>query len=386
MFVYETNSPVVFLVDFRLASDASYDYENDTTNSVYRLWGAASKYVSKQDWARLTKAALLDVTDTLKFPENADKGTKKTLRGKFHSKVVVAKAAMDRYLKRRQPKLIVVLQSRSASARKNKEIEGVESESDGTLVWDMMKGPGPMSSVFGTIFESPYGPCMAIPNPLNYEFVYEELIRRWLVAALAFGEGALPLLTPERNYFRRDEVTAGLARIRRNTMLSIDLEFSPALDIIMAIGISDGVNSVSVPWDSFAVGTTQMIEPGRTEGWETTVKDLLKQAPSVCGHNYIGADLPYLRARGLFHTDVIYDTWIMHGLAYRQYRHGLQECVAQNFLVHPWKVQFKLSAEGLVPDDPQYWTSAPLQLREYNCFDAFYTHKLALELIPKVGL
>lgn len=391
MQIYETNSPVVLVTDFTLVSDKEYDLAHSTNNSVYRLWGAASKYVDRHQWNSLTKVALFECGTNFKIDKTKPKNEQKEQRQKIARMRDMERKNLVEYLLKRKPKLIIVLQSRSASARKNKDIESAEVEgAAGTICWNVFNSPTSMPSLFGTVFRSSLGHVMAIPNPVNYEKVYEELIRRWFNGALAFGNGT-PVLECQNKCFLRDDITRGLLRVlasaARGVPISLDLEFASSLGLITVVGLSDGITAVAVPWDNYVPHGSNSVEYGATEEQYALTVQILNIAKEVYMHNGLDADLPQLEERGILTSARPLDTYIMHGIAYRQYRHGLQQAVSQNFLIPPWKDLFKpAGTEKMKKEEPEYWIADPVALKDYNCDDSFYTWHLGQELRTKVGI
>lgn len=391
MIIYETRSPVVVVTDFALESDADYDREHSTSNSVLRLWSAPKRYIRQSRWDGLTKVALFSFNTKFKPPADATAKEKTAFRKKTGAMRDAARAELEAYLRKRKPKLIVVLQTRSQTARKNKDIESAEVEGvDGTMCWTSFKAPGSIPTVMGTIFQSPFGPCMGMPNPVNYEFVYDHLIRLWFQGALAYGQmGETAMLQCKEMYYTRDTVTEGLQRVlasaQRGVPIAFDIESASSQNLITAIGLSDGVCGVSVPWDQFEVAGQHRTEPGRTHEWERLTRQVLATGADKYAHNGVGYDIPFLERRGIPVAGRVVDSFILHALVFKQYRAGLQQAVSQLFLIHPWKDQFKPSA-AYSKDDEDFWTCDPMMLREYNVLDSFFTHHLVTELKWRAGI
>lgn len=390
MFIQETNSPLVVVTDFRLVSDVEYDRENDTSNSVMRLWGAAKKYMYQSQWDGLTKVALFEPHAKLK-PGKELRGKELTSERKRLAQAREAvKAELREYLLKRKPKLIVVLQTRSATARKNKEIESVENDANGTLCWDIFGAPGSINEIAGTVFDSALGPVMGIPNPVNVEYVYEELIRRWFQGALEYARtGGANQLRCREMYDTRDSFDVGLAKVYRSALagkpIALDLEFVPAHNLITVMGLSDGERSVACPWDPYQPPDSDMAEPGATAQQKDLVRRILAEAKLVYVYNGIAADLPLLKANGLEIKGKVFDSYLAHGLTYRQYRKGLQQAVATSFIVEPWKSSFRATDKFNV-GEPGYWLSAPKALRKYNCNDSFMTWHQAQRAMFELGI
>lgn len=389
--IFETNSPVVLVTDFTLESDLNYDRENDTNNSVMRLWGAATKYMSRTEWSRLTKVALFRWGTDFKVDKALPAKERTAKRRAIGQMRDAARAELKAYLAKRKPKLIIVLQTRSKSARKNKDIESAEIEgAEGTVCWSLFNAPGSMSAVFGTIFESPFGPAMAVPNPVNFEFVYEHVIRHWFQSALMYGKvGQEALLECKAKYYKREDIDRGLYRIltsaKRGELISVDLEFVPNTETITVVGFSDGECAVAVPWDTYTFIGESEPTPGRTWQWEEMVKAILYVAKTLTGHNAVGADIPMFEKRGIKVEGRMVDTFILHALVFKQYPAGLQACLAQEFLVRPWKTMFRPTTE-FDKEDWEFWVTNPEALRDYNCSDSYYGWHLCKSLAWKAGI
>lgn len=179
-----------------------------------------------------------------------------------------------------------------------------------------------------------------------------------------------------------------LAIYEAGTPVSIDIETNMAGTIISAIGFANEAGTVSVPWDGYEIsGTNGQRELGIEDypfGGHIRVlalKLLGSEKHEKILHN--GAfDVTQLAARGIALGGFAHDTLLLHRVCYPQFRHGLQQACATEFCVEPWKCLFK---PPRLKADQDVWLGCPVELRQYNCKDAYATWQLWRSLERKLG-
>ncbi len=230
-----------------------------------------------------------------------------------------------------------------------------------------------------------------ILNPSNYEDVYEYLIRRWFQQAHAVARGTLkPMPWPRLITEAGDEMAEGMEALCQTTQpVAVDIETNMSRTIITAIGFSDGVHSISVPWHGYHISGTDNEEPslrslrmGR-DIESLALKLMASDQPKIL-HN--GAfDVYELAQHGIELRGFEYDTLIMHRVVYPQFRRGLQQACATEFCLEPYKCLYKHPSRvrGTGED---VWVSDPKGLRIYNAKDAYVTVQLFNHLRGKCGI
>lgn len=393
-------SGLALICDSTLSSDRELD-EREGGTHVLEYWSFGKLALGNQ-WRNVTRLALYQHGEDSHSLSTAQKAilaeisAPKKRSNKEKSFIAANKAerreALKAKLRELNPKLTIVLQSRGTEIKKQDADEvGEIKGARGTDVWDLVGAPDSLSEMAGTIYASSLGPVMALPNPANMDFVWGFAIRNWILGAQAFVEGKLPILSPEvknQAYMPGPKLLQVLTRIKEladaGQPVAIDIETVPSEDLITCIGFAAGPYCASVPWDSFPVAGGNEYEPaGGMLGRRIAAAILASNAPKVT-HNGIGFDLPYLARRGYPSLGPVEDTYLLHGIVYRQYRHGLQRAVAGEYLIPPWKSSH--AAPGHHKGSKEAWTSNPKHLREYNSLDAWYTLRLYEALRWKAGL
>lgn len=259
--------------------------------------------------------------------------------------------------------------------------------------WNAFAHPGTPYKWAGTVQRVGDFYICPVLNPSNYEDVYEYLIRRWFQQAHAVACGRIaPMPWPKVLHTAPNQAMyEALARIYtdRQTEIAIDIETNTGGTIITAIGLSNGKDTVSVPWDGFHISGTDRDEPPLSHyanGRE--IHDMVRHCLSTVTpkilHN--GAfDVYELSKRNITVNSFTYDTLLLHRVAFPQYRHGLQQACATEFCVEPWKTLWK--APGAVRGTGEdIWLSDPEEMRIYNCKDSYATWQLFQHLKSKAGL
>jgi DNA polymerase I-like protein with 3'-5' exonuclease and polymerase domains len=179
-----------------------------------------------------------------------------------------------------------------------------------------------------------------------------------------------------------------LAIFEARAPVAIDIETNMAGTLITAIGFANGEGVVSVPWDGYAIaGTNGQMEMGLLEyPLGAHIKRLairILENPKQAKILHNGAfDVVQLKRHGITLGGFEHDTLLLHRVCYPQYRHGLQQACATEFVVEPWKCLFK---PPRVKPDEDHWLGCPVELRQYNCKDSFATWKLWQSLERKLG-
>lgn len=238
----------------------------------------------------------------------------------------------------------------------------------------------------GTFLNTPYGHVLSLPNPANIDYVYHGLLAQWLRWA---GDSVPIVEVPGGKVSRIDSLKVLHERTLAGSPITFDLETYSTDDIITCIGLSDGTVAVSVPWDSFIPHGQTYREAGCTAEEKQLVESIFRDARVVVGHNILAHDIPYLRRRGIQLPDRTFDTYLGHGVANTQLRHGLQAVVSYDFPVEPWKALHICSAResGL---DPAYeaaaWIQNPKELRAYNTQDTYFNALVAPLIAARCGV
>lgn len=362
---------LLFLADVRNRADAELDIERPYEAHALDLWSPGRAALGPRGWKNTARLALFDHGDTVTSVKRAEA-------------LKVSRETIEQL----SPRCTAVLQSRSATARRSRELddEGLVQGSDGTACWALFKAPGSLSQLAGTVFDSALGLVIGIPNPVNQEYVFSWLTSKYLRRAEALADGA-PVLTCPSAHWRPGKLMATaleavLAHAKRGMPVSVDIESVPSTETLTCIGVSAGELAVAVPWDSYqdAAGTT----PGVSDADRATVKAILETPCVKVGHNFIASDIPALATRGITLNGPLHDTLIMHGLCFPQFRHGLQYTAASLLAVPPWKSLYKPPCRSSAAGE--YWAWNWEALGEYNCGDSWYTLKLYEELLWRTGM
>lgn len=385
------------VTDVRLKYDKDLQ-EEEGGSPVFREWGFG-KAVLGRAWAGVTRIALYDYgADTealtpewvkelerlcVQYPKRKRSALEKQVLARQRERI---RTELRAHLNEARYPCTIILQTRGAE-QKNKEEFGDAKGLKGTTAWLAMPAPDSLPEMAGCVWESPYGPIMPMLNPINYEKVHGEAMRRQMKGALAICLGHAAVLRPPLIHYEDTEEARTALRRMRGFPIAVDIESYSTQDLITAIGISDGITSVSVPWDSFTPFGQSEPEPGATPDARALVEELLAADTPKIFHNYT-YDVPFLERKGVPVGGVIHDTYAMHGVVYKQWRHGLQRACASELLIPPWKSIWhpKAPPAGLCKDDAEWWILEPLALRQYNAHDAFYTFCLYSALKWKVGL
>jgi len=384
--------------------DAGFKYDRDLAEAeggtpVYRKYSFGRAVLGSQ-WARTARGVLYPYgadTEALTPEQELSLAPMYCARPAQRRRKLIAEKragvrdAMAAKIKELAPALTVVLATRATEIKTKEEDEADLKNHSGTASWRIFDAPDSHSEMAGTVYQSHLGPVMALLNPANHEFVFGAQIRNSLIGAHAFAQGRMGLLEvpiPTSTYMPAPLMSLLLRRMldhhRAGHILSVDLETVPSEDIITCIGLACGPYAVSVPWDPFPIAGRREFEPAGSPGLHRLVKELLAVNAAKVGHNILGFDVPYLAGRGFTMNGPVEDTMVAAGVVYKQYRKGLQACVAREFLVQPWKSEH--AAPGYHKSSKEAWTADPIRLRSYNMKDAYFTLKLWEVLCRKAGL
>lgn len=366
---------VLIVCDTRTLNDAHRDAESSPEpghQSVLAnwIWG---REVWGHQWRNVARVAL--------FEFGQDVNTK-------------ARAAVKRELRdllvKTQPKRIVVLQSRSKSAKKVYDDNYAQGKHTGTIAWDFFQPPAPIRDMAGTLWDTPYGLVMPMLNSQNVDYVYGDCIYNWLTWTKDLREPVQPPPEATAGLHIRAELVGLLEAAKAGKPITFDLETFNTQDLITCVGLSDGERAVSVPWEPFTPYGQSYLEPGlHLTDKGDLVREIFRTARVVAGHNILRFDLPYLARKGIPVPGRPFDTYLAHGVTLNQFRHGLQACVAQEMPVAPWKTLHRASAakSGLDPDKhAEAWIQEPRELRSYNLRDVFFNALLVPIYAQRVGV
>jgi len=332
-------------------------------DGVLDVWGLGNRALGKREWKKTLRVALRDVgTDPFTMAE-----------------VRQQKAEIDKTLKEHQTRAVVLVQTPATP--------GVRQAHS---AWNMYGRGGSPYKWAGTVWKEDGLYRAPILNPVNYEYVYDWLLCRWVQQAHAVAGGKLePMPWPDTCITPDETALDILRRIRSDVSapVAVDIESNVAGTLITAIGFSNEKGTVSVPWDRYPIaGSFGEIEPDLTEYplgpviKETAINLLESDQPKIF-HN--GAyDTFMLAKRDITVGNFAHDTLLMHRVVYPQYRHGLQMACATEFCVEPWKCFFKPPKVGAGEDK---WLGCPIDMRTYNCRDSYATYQLYQSLKGKLG-
>lgn len=379
MFLFEPpHADILLVTDTRTLADHKRDIKEKPSlgrHNVMPTW-AFGKAVWGYNWDKqVARLALFD------FGAKVTPAMRKAAKEGLNSFLASRK---DRY------KYILVLQSRSKRAKKAYNDDYTKSSHTGTICWDFFNPPANIASMVGTFWERAGQIILPLQNPQNMDYVYGAMVIRWLTAV---RDGVTPIHPSEATTFTEstDGLVWGLSRLLESAQtgkpIAIDIESFSTQDLITVIGLSDGVHTCAVPWETFRPHGAEEDEPGLCEEYEgDLVRRVLMTAKGIIGHNIIRFDIPYMARKGVKVAGETFDTYLAHGVLYNQCRHGLQQAVSYEFPVPPWKTwhTHSVTAAGLDKEDPEAWIQNPTELRKYNARDVYYNYIMGMALLEKV--
>lgn len=352
-----SNSPLVWAADWRIKSDAL-----DSVQGVLDYWKPGhALFQNKYQWLRVRRIAM----------------------NNWASKTRDAKSTemLQAYLQtNKQHTHLIAMAPPPAGA-------GDEAGSSGSILWRALKAPGSAGEMQYTFWNPPQYPnlhVISVPYVWKRMKKIQEFIMHRTVLWARRGFSA----TPHNGlYIEPNDALCSILDTLTGKPLSVDIEAISSMNLIMAIGLSDGVTTVSVPWDGYPVYTgsdqTETEPPLTHRVISEKVLALLSADTPKIFHN-ASFDVPFLKSRGIPVGGEIHDTWAAHAVLFPGLPHGLQTACATVFPCPPWKTlaKAKWAARGTSPDDPKYWLKTGLELRKYNAEDAYYTALLARRLLP----
>jgi uracil-DNA glycosylase family 4 len=239
-------------------------------------------------------------------------------------------------------------------------------------VQDRFVGTPQASPVFlgKTVVQSWHPTFVAFHQP-----TLKPLFRTFLKRAWDFAIGELtPWVWPALHTDLNVRSVDALRRILESPLpVGFDVETIPSQDTITCIGLSNGVDTVSLPWDSYTtkkwgsvVGLRESGELGREA--ERLILSVLATKNVVTQNGAF--DVHEFAKRGI-HFKNGWDTMIAHGACWPQLRHGLEFIAVQYFHMPRWKSEFKAYSDE---KGSEMWANAdPIKLRTYNACDALMT-------------
>lgn len=329
-----------------------------------------SKVLPRGEWLRTIRVAAFDPhTETSASGRAAKRDEINTILARIRPRVCVVMASRKK--------------ERKQKAMGQEDDDGDDRSIKSTLCWEALKPPASIEQMAGTFWRSEAHPdtlFVALQNRFNHEHVFNWQIANHLQRAWRVAVGKEELLPVPVSPPRYDALTAQTVR---PAAYAIDIETIPSTNTITMIGISDGHYTASVPWDAYHVhGTDERSRQANVEEMRLVRRVLASPLPKIL-HN-AEYDIPFLRSRNIEVHGAIIDTMLQHAVVYKQFRHGLQACVANEFAVPPWKTLFGYGRDR--SPDPQVWAMRQRQLADYNSQDTLYTWFLAQALAPKVGV
>lgn len=320
-----------------------------------------------REWERCTRIALYPYEAKPKPKERA-----------------AARAAYRELLSSASPKAVIVFPTPAKHLKQKNTVQG-------TQVWKDLGPPDSMDDMRGTTWRR--GESYIIPTwyPIGtIGQVNLAMQARWMRMALELAKGSEPLTPPRICIHPDQQMLDKLGEMYQSLSrpIAVDIETIPDTDRITAIGVSDGVRAVSVPWDEFEAACGSGLSPalsayGLGSQIRSALTRLLQDGRTYILHNGV-FDVPQLRKRGILIQGPMEDTLAMHATNYPELRHGLQLACATEFCVPPWKSLFH--PKGVKRDEPKFWYWEPEAMRDYNAKDAFYTWHLAKHSAWKCGV
>lgn len=352
-----------------MQADKDLDFtEPDSAPHVLEMWSFGKGAFGWRQWPRVIRVALFSPGD---MPSRAE--------------IAAKRVTFARFIETMRPRHVFVIPTPDAQMGER------STTVTGTQVWAALKAPDSLAEMRGTWWKFNEHTTVTAVHPIarRVKEMHRWQMARWLRQA-THGKVLMPRALET---IPRDK-TAPMIKSMAARSVAVDLEFLPASGKVMAIGISDGHTSVSIPWDSFmpagANERTRALLDSTCESRRVgeaiihALADVLASPHAKYAHNFV-ADIPILRRLGFVVNGPVLDTYAAHAIAFPESRHALQLAAADLLEVPPWKSLYKPRTEKYVnKEDEEYWTCDPLALREYNAKDAFYTWHLAQKVFPYV--
>lgn len=198
-------------------------------------------------------------------------------------------------------------------------------------------------------------PAFVLRDDLQYPLFSRDFRR----LSKRLHQGHLDLVEPPNYHVPRsiDDLRWALSLFTKSEWVACDIETSmaaPTTAQLKCIGISDGKNTVVIPWMPFF-------------RWMLRQFFLKKK---VVGHNFFAFDSIVMQLSGIgIPMSNIEDTLILHHSFASHFRQGMDHCVSMYLDSDPWKVLYGLSsgdekgnAKGNLSED---------DLFKYNAHDAY---------------
>jgi hypothetical protein len=334
------------------------DRENDL---VFDHWPLGRQALGRNDWRQTLRIALRETTEA---PWTA-------------AQCKLVKPDVERVLRQHGIRAVVVVQTAS--------VPGVRQTH---AAWNMLGHGGNPYKWAGTAERVGDWFVCPILHPYNYEAVYAPLLSRWVKQAHALAAGTLePLVWPTLWTHPSASALCSLQEMSASEAIAVDIETNMAGTVITAIGLSDGLRTVSVPWHEYVIagsdGEVQraLDDYPRGEEIHRAVSQILSSPRQKKILHNGTFDVLQLAKHGITLAGFECDTLLAHRVVYPQYRHGLQQACATEFCVEPWKCLFKPPKVAGADE----WCGDPAKLREYNARDTYATWQLWKHLEPKLG-
>lgn len=219
-------------------------------------------------------------------------------------------------------------------------------------------------------------PTFALIRSPKHRIIFGEYLRRFI----EMSRGRMPVHWDwaESHIGCTKESLNGLKRLYRWVVseqnegrsggLCLDVENLPSQEILTCVGLSNGVLTVAVPWDTYINGDHGVVAglTGSALGREILrwLKRILKRT-GFYAHN--GAhDVSLFEKRGI-KTKLEFDTYVAHSIVYPQHMHNLEDVALQFFPMDRWKKAFHSDTDTKGADD---FVKKPwVDLARYNVKD-----------------
>lgn len=230
-------------------------------------------------------------------------------------------------------------------------------------------------------------PAACLRSPAYTPVMQIHLERAWDMATGQLKEWKWPKLYLEPN----KDALAALKRIRKRKLpTGFDIETdgtNPLLDTITCLGLSDGRDTVSVPWHRYVTrkyGDVPGIEeyaygPEIAEVVASILSD--PKIPKVMqngSHDILGAR----HQAQLEVQNYEFDTMLAHAVCAPRINHNLGFIACCEFHASRWKTEFNVKSD--LKGSDKFTQRDPLVLRDYNAKDALMTLLLRTPLLHRV--
>lgn len=234
------------------------------------------------------------------------------------------------------------------------------------------------------VMSAPHPSFAYMHNPVN-QFVFEAYLSRFADRL----RGGKPMTWPKMILGPTEEALAAIEAM--GPIVGFDVETlgaDPLASKITCFGLSDGVNTVSVPWDTYETkkhGLVTGLDEINSIGpkiKETCLRIVTDRDREICTQNG-QYDVLTMRARGI---DVVngFDTMLAHWVCWPKLSHNLEAIACQMLdIPNRWKTFFRNNDED-AKGSAAYEESDPLTLRDYNAKDCIATYWLRMVLAAEL--